>query len=104
MLLTLNAMCSRKCATPLVSSVSNLLPASIHSPTVHVLPPWFSEATRIPLGRTVTLVSGTLYSDYQNNPKLTTIQFALSPRVLTCWYDNAKLLAGAMIALDASKP
>jgi len=30
---TLNAICSRKCATPLFFSVSNLLPASIHRPT-----------------------------------------------------------------------
>jgi len=30
---TLNAICSRKCATPLFFSVSNLLPASIQRPT-----------------------------------------------------------------------
>ena len=33
---TLKARCSRKCAVPLVVSVSALLPASIHTPTVEV--------------------------------------------------------------------
>lgn len=33
---TLNARCSKKWAVPLVSSVSALLPASIHTPTVDV--------------------------------------------------------------------
>lgn len=33
---TLKARCSRKCAVPLVLSVSALLPASIHMPTVDV--------------------------------------------------------------------
>jgi len=33
---TLKARCSRKCAVPLVSSVSARLPASIHTPTVDV--------------------------------------------------------------------
>ena len=33
---TLKARCSRKCAVPLVLSVSALLPASIHTPTVDV--------------------------------------------------------------------
>src|SRR5215468_4641269 len=34
--LTLKARCSRKCAVPLVVSVSARLPASIHTPTVEV--------------------------------------------------------------------
>lgn len=34
--LTLNARCSRKCAVPLVLSVSARLPASIQTPTVDV--------------------------------------------------------------------
>lgn len=33
---TLKARCSKKCATPFVFSVSALLPASIHTPTVDV--------------------------------------------------------------------
>lgn len=33
---TLKARCSKKCAVPLVLSVSALLPASIHTPTVDV--------------------------------------------------------------------
>ena len=86
-LLTLNAMCSKKCATPFVSSVSNLLPASIHRPAVHVVPPWFSEATRIPLGRKLTRVSGTLYNDYRQtswrlasiNPRYNVLAHESSP-------------------------
>lgn len=35
-LYTLKARCSRKCAVPFVLSVSALLPASIHTPTVEV--------------------------------------------------------------------
>ena len=51
----LNAMCSRKCAAPLLSGVSYLLPASIHTPTVAVSANGVvSEATRMPLGRVVT--------------------------------------------------
>ena len=54
-LVPLNAMCSRKCAVPLLAAVSYLLPASIHTPTVAV---WAcgvaSVATRMPLGRVVT--------------------------------------------------
>ena len=51
----LNAMCSRKCAAPLLSGVSYLLPASIQTPTVAVSANGVvSEATRMPLGRVVT--------------------------------------------------
>ncbi|KAJ0545227.1 hypothetical protein HanRHA438_Chr08g0332991 [Helianthus annuus] len=55
----LNIICSKKCATPFVSSVSNLDPASIQTPTVAVCDARFdSVATRRPLGRVVTRVSG----------------------------------------------
>ena len=51
----LNDMCSRKCAAPLLSGVSYLLPASIQTPTVAVSANGVvSEATRMPLGRVVT--------------------------------------------------
>ena len=52
----LNAMCSRKCATPLFASDSYLLPVSIHTPTVAVSPPVDSLATRSWLGSVVTCV------------------------------------------------
>ena len=55
----LNAMCSRKCAVPLLASVSNRDPASIHTPTVatgHTL--FVSVATRIPFASVVTSVAG----------------------------------------------
>ena len=42
----LKAMCSRKCATPLFSSVSYREPVSIHTPTVAVSPPDASDAIR----------------------------------------------------------
>jgi hypothetical protein len=35
---TLNAMCSKKCAVPLLASVSKRVPLSIHTPTVAVWP------------------------------------------------------------------
>ena len=56
---TLNAICSRKCATPLLASVSNRDPVSIHSPTVAVGDPASSVATLMPLSSTVTRVGGT---------------------------------------------
>ena len=53
----LKAMCSRKCAAPLLSAVSYLLPASIQTPTVAVSAKGVvSEATRIPLGSVVTCI------------------------------------------------
>lgn len=64
--LTLKAMCSRKCATPLVFSVSYRLPASIQIPTVAVGAPVSSEATRTAFDRVVTRVSGTLSNDWEN--------------------------------------
>lgn len=59
---TLNAMCSRKWATPLFSSVSNREPASIHSPMVAVGAPVSSVATLKPLSKVVVLVGGKLTS------------------------------------------
>ena len=54
-LVPLNRMCSRKCATPLLASFSNLLPELIHMPTVVVSAKGIvSEATRRPLGSVVT--------------------------------------------------
>lgn len=54
-LVPLKRMCSRKCAAPLVSSVSNLLPELIQTPTVAVSAKGMcSVATRRPLGRVVT--------------------------------------------------
>ena len=58
--LTLNAICSKKCAVPLFALVSYLLPASIHNPTVHVDKPESSEAILKPFANCVTLVSGVL--------------------------------------------
>lgn len=53
-LVPLKDMCSRKCAVPLLTSVSYLLPASIHTPTVAVsVNGLVSDATRNPLGRVV---------------------------------------------------
>ena len=54
-LVPLKAMCSRKCAVPLLAAVSYLLPASIHTPMVAVCA-WglASVATRMPFGRVVT--------------------------------------------------
>lgn len=51
-------MCSTKWATPLVSSFSYLLPASIQRPTVAVAAPVSSVATRIPLSKVVNCVGG----------------------------------------------
>jgi hypothetical protein len=54
-LVPLNRMCSRKCATPLLASVSKRLPELIHTPTVVVSANGMvSVATRSPLGRVVT--------------------------------------------------
>ena len=54
-LVPLKAMCSKKCAAPLLSSVSYLLPASIQTPTDAVSAKGVvSEATRSPLERVVT--------------------------------------------------
>lgn len=53
----LNSMCSRKCAVPLFSSVSNLLPELIHMPTVAVSAyGTVSVATRNPFGNVETWV------------------------------------------------
>jgi hypothetical protein len=52
----LKAMCSRKCATPLFSSVSYREPVSIHTPTVAVSPPDASDAIRSWLGSVETWV------------------------------------------------
>jgi len=56
-------MCSRKWATPLVFSVSYLLPASIYRLTVQVGLAVSSVATRNLLLRVVTFVSGALSRD-----------------------------------------
>lgn len=53
-LVPLNDMCSRKCAVPLLTAFSYLLPASIQTPTVAVsVKGRVSEATRNPLGNVV---------------------------------------------------
>ena len=53
----LKAMCSRKCAAPLLAAVSKRLPASIHTPTTAVSAKGVvSDATRSPLGSVVTCV------------------------------------------------
>lgn len=49
----------------ITSIILQTIPASIHKPTVHVFPPEFSDATRKPLDKVVTRVSGTLYNDYE---------------------------------------
>lgn len=59
---TLNAMCSKKWATPFVCSVSYLDPASIQRPTVAVGAPVSSVATLRPEFRVVVLVGGTFTS------------------------------------------
>lgn len=54
-LVPLNSRCSKKCAVPLVASVSKRLPLLIHMPTVVVSAKGMtSVATRRPLGSTVT--------------------------------------------------
>lgn len=55
----LKAMCSRKCAAPLLWGVSYREPASIHTPTVAVLEPsMVSDATRRPVENWVISVVG----------------------------------------------
>ena len=51
-------MCSRKCAEPLLSLVSNRLPAFKYNPTVQVPAPVSSEAILSPFSKLVTLISG----------------------------------------------
>lgn len=58
----MKAMCSRKCAVPLLAAFSKRLPASTYRPTVAVACGVVQLATRRPLASVLTRVSGDVRS------------------------------------------